>query len=68
MTRYVRHRCTRSGKVRYAGKTEAQIMADIVTAKNRKIRHPHPEVVPYACDHCMGWHVGHPPGTGKRPT
>lgn len=59
MTRSVNHRCPVSRKFRYAGKTEAGKVAARMTKKNTKAKEANPVVDAYACEHCIGWHVGH---------
>lgn len=57
--RRVKAVCPATGKIRYAGQTEATNVALVVTKKNERDGEKNPRVDPYPCERCLGWHVGH---------
>ena len=67
MSRSVNHRCFVTGKNRYAGPTEAGKAAIRVTENNRKNKEAEPDMLPYYCNHCIGWHVAHVTPKFARP-
>lgn len=58
--RHRRERCVTTGKIVWKSQSKAASIA-----KGDRLRTQDPLIVPYACAHCSGWHVGHARGTER---